>query len=260
LPSIRRSILAVVDVLHPPPRGAGTPSLFSSASIPRTVVIPAALNFSTMARDAVGKAPHEIGQLAPLDAPSTAASRQPRRAGGIFAAMPKPTELPAAFVPTTTPADLLRVRRPYTAALQLAASRTIEDLEARVEDGSRVALVALGEVLVLKALRSDVAAHGIIAERLEGRVGTRADEVAPETLAAREASQATVHELIEAFTSAKLQLGDSPSEIATTGALAQARADAAEDDPPPGADVDAPDSDQPASADRAAVRAWDRAP
>ena len=38
----------MIDALQPPPRGAGTPSPFNSASMLRTVTIPAALILSTM--------------------------------------------------------------------------------------------------------------------------------------------------------------------------------------------------------------------
>ena len=80
-------------------------------------------------------------------------------------------------------------QHPVKVALWLALMRPTEELFAResfvetTQDGetrSIPAVLAWAETIARKAIRGDMQAAGIIADRIEGKVGTRRDEEDPE--------------------------------------------------------------------------------
>lgn len=74
------------------------------------------------------------------------------------------------------PSRFLMVSRPATAAMMIAATRTIAQLEARQDDPSRPALVALAERAVLMAAKGSAAHLAIVTDRLEGKPGLRSGD------------------------------------------------------------------------------------
>jgi hypothetical protein len=62
------------------------------------------------------------------------------------------------------------------------------------------------------ACSGNIKAIGLIAERIEGRVGMRPDEVAPEDEARREDVQATIESVITALVNAKIASADDSLE------------------------------------------------
>ena len=68
------------------------------------------------------------------------------------------------------------------------------------------AIEALGIAAVGGALRGSTNAASFITERLEGRPGQRAGETSPESIAAREETQATIVNIVATMTAAKLKL------------------------------------------------------
>jgi hypothetical protein len=108
---------------------------------------------------------------------------------------------------------LAGMRHPVKTALWLALMRPTEELFAReafvetTQDGetrSLPAVLALGETLVRKAIRGDMQAAGIIADRIEGKVGTRRDEEDPEDQGRRGDMQAVIESIVTGRVNAKL--------------------------------------------------------
>lgn len=69
--------------------------------------------------------------------------------------------------------------QPITASLQLAAMRTMEELEARAASTQVPAIIAIGEAMMRKAAAGDVQAFNVVAERLEGKPGNRRGDIDP---------------------------------------------------------------------------------
>jgi hypothetical protein len=61
------------------------------------------------------------------------------------------------------------------------------------------------------ACSSNIKAIGLIAERIEGRIGTRSGEVAPEDEARREDMQAVIESIVTAMVNAKIASADDDS-------------------------------------------------
>jgi hypothetical protein len=74
------------------------------------------------------------------------------------------------------------------------------------------ALDVIAARLVLNAVDGDVRAFEMIANRIEGRVGMRPGEVAPEDEARREDMQAVIESIITTLTNAKLASADDSLE------------------------------------------------
>jgi hypothetical protein len=90
----------------------------------------------------------------------------------------------------------------------LALLRDTDELEFRADPEQceeRIpAIVALGEALVRKGLKGDTAAFALIAERVEGRVGTRIGDVDPKADTRRGDMAAAIEAVVTALTTAKL--------------------------------------------------------
>lgn len=93
--------------------------------------------------------------------------------------------------------------QPITAALQLAAMRTVEELEARATSTSVPAIIAMGEAMVRKAVAGDVQAYREIAERLEGKPGNRRGDIDPEAEERRALMATTIEATVRALTEGK---------------------------------------------------------
>jgi hypothetical protein len=102
------------------------------------------------------------------------------------------------------PGRFLRIVRPVQAAMLLAATRTLAELEARQQDSGRPALIALAEATVLRAAQGSVQHAVLVADRLEGRPGLRPDDGEPESFDKRAAITETIEAIVSALTEAKL--------------------------------------------------------
>jgi hypothetical protein len=94
----------------------------------------------------------------------------------------------------------------------------------------------LCEALVAKACDGNIRAIGLIAERIEGRVGTRPGEVAPGDEARREDMQAVIETVVTATVNAKIasaddSLDDSASDRAPVVIDAETPRGLADDEP-----------------------------
>ena len=105
--------------------------------------------------------------------------------------------------------------------LWLALVRSTEELIAResfletTRDGesrSIPAMVALGETIVRKAIRGDMQAAGIIADRIEGKVATRRDEEDPEDQRRRGDMQSVIESVVTGLVNARLASADNSPE------------------------------------------------
>ena len=113
------------------------------------------------------------------------------------------------------------MRHPVKTALWLALMRPTEELFARepfvetTQDGevrSIPAVLAWAETIARKAIRGDMQAAGIIADRIEGKVGTRRDEEDPEDQGRRADMQAVIESIVTAMTNARIAGADDSSE------------------------------------------------
>ena len=123
----------------------------------------------------------------------------------------------------------LRLGSPVRASLWMALMRPVDELMAResflettqapdgsVETRSIPAVLAWGETLVRKAIRGDMQAAGIIADRIEGKVGTRRDEEDPEDERRRGDMQGVIESIVTAMVNAKIAgADDSPEDSAS---------------------------------------------
>lgn len=92
---------------------------------------------------------------------------------------------------------------PVTASLQLAAMRTVEELQARATATETPAIVAMGEAVMRKAVAGDMAAVTMVTERFEGKAGNRKGDIDPEA-ENRRADMATIIEsTVRALTEGK---------------------------------------------------------
>jgi hypothetical protein len=111
------------------------------------------------------------------------------------------------------------MRHPMKVSIWLALMRPVGELMERASGIEEVpeseggegsehrdipAIIALGEALVRRGLRGDTAALNQIADRIEGKVGTRADEVDPESQARREDMMGVIESVVTALTGTRL--------------------------------------------------------
>ena len=113
------------------------------------------------------------------------------------------------------PIKMLMHQRPVTMAIMMALTRPASEVLDLAEEGFTTpaatemsAIEALGIAAVGGALRGSTNAASFITERLEGRPGQRAGETSPESIAAREETQATIAEIVATMTAAKLKLAE----------------------------------------------------
>ena len=82
--------------------------------------------------------------------------------------------------------------------------------------GIRPRLDVLAARAVDLACSGNIKAIGLIAERIEGRVGMRPGEVAPEDEARREDMQAVIESIVTAMVNAKIASADDSSEVSAS--------------------------------------------
>jgi hypothetical protein len=109
---------------------------------------------------------------------------------------------------------LAAMRHPVKVALWLAMLRPTEELEARAQDSTErladgetrsiPAIVRWAEAAVLKGLQGDMSAWGMVADRIEGKVGTRKDDVDPEDERRRGDIQAVIEAVVVGLTNNRL--------------------------------------------------------
>jgi hypothetical protein len=111
----------------------------------------------------------------------------------------------------------------------MALMRPVDELMAResflettqapdgsVETRSIPAMVVWGETMVRRALRGDMQAAGIIADRIEGKAGTLRDDEDPEDQRRRGDMQAVIECVVTGLVNAKLNSADdSPEDSAS---------------------------------------------
>lgn len=110
------------------------------------------------------------------------------------------------------PSHFLLASRPATAAIMLAATKTIAELEASENSVDRPALVALAEKAVLAAVRGSAAHLSIVTERIEGKAGLRSGDTVfgPTTPGAGYEIGEAIESAIAAMTNARLATPDAP--------------------------------------------------
>ena len=102
--------------------------------------------------------------------------------------------------------------QPVSSALWRALHMDGPTLEKTLHDSSQPRLNVLAAQAVTLACLGNLKAIGLIADRIEGRVGLRPGEAAPEDEAGRENMQATIESVITALVNAKLASADDSSE------------------------------------------------
>lgn len=99
-------------------------------------------------------------------------------------------------------------RQPITAALMVALSRPVDDIMARDPSNEPeedvTAIQAIAEGIVRRAVRGDAAAFAQIADRVEGRVGTRKGDADEDVERHRVTVQATIEGVVEAMTQRRI--------------------------------------------------------
>ena len=115
--------------------------------------------------------------------------------------------------------QLAAMRSPIKIALWLAMMRPVEELDRRAESfeeqatgenseasetRSIPAIIAMGEAMVRKAIRGDVAAFNAISDRIEGKVGFRKGDEDPDDSKHRETTGVVIEAVVRALTDAKL--------------------------------------------------------
>jgi hypothetical protein len=103
---------------------------------------------------------------------------------------------PSVQSPAPQPEALASRPRPLTAALMDALLLTRDELMQRALDDNLPSLVVAAEAVVRRAVVGDLAAAMVIADRIEGRVGLRPDEVAPDDPARRQRVQAAIESVV----------------------------------------------------------------
>ena len=102
---------------------------------------------------------------------------------------------------------------------ELFARKSFVETTPDGETRSIPAVLAWGETIVRKAIRGDMQAAGIIADRIEGKVGTRRDEEDPEDQRRRVDMQAVIESVVTGLVNAKLNSADnSPEDSVSDGA------------------------------------------
>jgi hypothetical protein len=116
---------------------------------------------------------------------------------------------------------MVGMKRPMQVTLWLALQRTVEELESRADGLERLAdgevqsipaILRLGEVIVQKALGGDMTAAAMIADRIEGRVGTRKGDT-DEGALNREQMAGIVEGIIGAYTRHRMDTPDDALDI-----------------------------------------------
>ena len=117
---------------------------------------------------------------------------------------------------------LASMRHPVKVALWMALMRPSEELFSResliettpnpegggYEAKSIPAILAWSETVVRRAIRGDPQASHMIADRIEGKIGTRKDEEDPEDLRRRGDMQSVIEAVVAGLVTAKLTAGD----------------------------------------------------
>ena len=117
--------------------------------------------------------------------------------------------------PTAPPVQPVPTRwryQPVSSALWRALSMDAPTLAATLASESATRLDVLAARAVDLACSGNIKAIGLIAERIEGRVGLRPGEVAPEDEARREDMQAVIEFVVTAMVNAKIAGADDLSE------------------------------------------------
>lgn len=107
---------------------------------------------------------------------------------------------------------LAAMKHPVKVALWLAMLRTREELESRAngiemvggELSSIPAIVSWAEAAVRRGMGGDMTAWAMVADRIEGKVGTRRDEVDPEDERRRGDIQSVIEAVVTGLTNARL--------------------------------------------------------
>jgi len=94
-------------------------------------------------------------------------------------------------------------RRPGTHSIWAALMMDRGDLLAREDDMNVPGIVGLGEVLVRRMWKGDVAATNIILERIQGKIGLQKGDVDPDAEQRAGERQDLIEDLVRAFTAAK---------------------------------------------------------
>jgi len=112
---------------------------------------------------------------------------------------------------------LASMRHPVKVALWLAMMRPVEELFARegmvetTQDGevqSIPAALAWAETVMRRAIRGDMQASSMIADRFEGKVGTRRDEEDPEESRRRGDIQAVIESVVTSLVNTRIAGGE----------------------------------------------------
>jgi hypothetical protein len=113
---------------------------------------------------------------------------------------------------------LAAMRHPVKVALWLALMRPTEELEARAQQGverladgdtrSIPAIIRWAEAAVLKGMNGDMTAWALVADRVEGKIGTRKDEVDPEDERRRGDIQSVIEAVVVGLTNSRLAQPD----------------------------------------------------
>ena len=101
----------------------------------------------------------------------------------------------------------LEMQSPIKASVWIALLRDKHELIARSSPKHRdpiPAIVALGESLVLRALSGDTSALNLVAERIEGKIGLRKDDVDPDDVKRRADVQSVIEAVVVGLVNARL--------------------------------------------------------
>ena len=111
----------------------------------------------------------------------------------------------------------LEMQSPIKASVWIALLRDKHELIARSSPKHRdpiPAIVALGESLVLRALSGDTSALNLVAERIEGKIGLRKDDVDPDDVKRRADVQSVIEAVVVGLVNARLNNpGDDSLEV-----------------------------------------------
>jgi hypothetical protein len=135
---------------------------------------------------------------------------------------------------------LVGMRHPVKVALWLALMRPVEELEVRAESFAETvpvgdegvterralpAVIAWAEAAVLKGLRGDMQAWSQVADRIEGKVGHRKDDVDPEDERRRGDIQSVIEAVVTGLVNARLEGGEDFVDITPETVLDSERQD-----------------------------------
>ena len=109
--------------------------------------------------------------------------------------------------------------QPVASALWQCLGMDGPALEKALHDASGPRLNVLAARAVAMACGGNLKAIGLIAERVEGRVGIRSNETNPASDTAREGVQQVIEDIVRAFTEAKLALAEQANGTPSDAAL-----------------------------------------